>query len=76
MSGDNKDGHDGDTGVAGEEWQEMNCYLEETASGFSPSIQAPLLFPDSIPRLDSKCPIMHLRFWQIPQIFNVLSGTA
>lgn len=75
MSGDNKDGHDGDIRVAGEGWQEMNCYLEETASGFPP-IQAPPLFPDSIPRLDSKCPIMHLRFWQILQIVKILSATA
>lgn len=51
-------------------------YLEETASGFSPSIQAPLLFPDLIPRLDSKCPIMHLRFWQTLQKVKILSATA
>lgn len=33
-----------------------------------PSTQAPLLFPNSIPRLDSRSPILHFWFWQIFQI--------
>lgn len=36
MSGDYKDGHNkGDVGATREEWQEINCYLKETASGYS-----------------------------------------
>lgn len=36
MSGDYKDGHNkGDVRATGEGWQEINCYLKETASGDS-----------------------------------------
>lgn len=70
MADDYKDDHDeGDVRATREVQQEMNCYLEETASGFFSSFNSgTLLSPDSIPRLDSKSPILHLWLWQILQI--------
>lgn len=66
---DYKDGHNkGDVEATGKGWLEMNCYLEETASGFSSLQLRHLSSLDSIPRLDSESPIMHLRFRQILQI--------
>lgn len=66
---DDKHGHDeSDVGTREEEWQDMSHHLEENASGFTSSTQALLLSPDSILRLDSKNPILHLWLWQSLQI--------
>lgn len=49
VAGDHKDGHEeGDVGATGKGRQEMNCYLEETASRFTPS------FNSTLSKLDSK----------------------
>lgn len=41
MASDYKDGHEeGDVGATGKGWQEMNCYLEATASQFTSSFKS------------------------------------
>lgn len=41
MAGDYNNGHnEGDVGATAQGWQEINCYLEETASGISSSFNS------------------------------------
>lgn len=68
MTGDSKDGHnEGDVGATGEGWQEMNCYLEETASGFSFSFNSGT---SSLSRFNSK-----VRFSKSNHAFMVLADS-
>lgn len=51
-----------------EGWQEINCYLKETASGYSFFFNSGTSTLQIQFQLDSNSPIMHLWFWQILQI--------
>lgn len=67
MTGDNKDGHDeGDVGAKDGKGQTA-IWKKPSPDSLLPSTQAPLLSSESIPRSDSKRPILHLWPWQIPQ---------
>lgn len=69
MADDYKDGHDeDDVRTRGEGWQEMNCYLEETASGVFSSFNSGI---STLSRFNSK-----VRFQKSRSAFMALADSS
>ena len=60
----------GQQGKVGKRW--IVTWKNPPLGSLLPSTQAPLLFPNSIPRLDSKSPILHLFLADSPDIVRLL----